>query len=167
MALLSLRAYARHRAERGLPGGTLRAVQKAIIGGRISRGPSGLIDSEAADRAWEENTDPTPRGDGTDSPNPPPAPGEQMSSLAQASTAEKVYKARIAKLKFEERSGKLVPADDVRAEWAQLVTQSRAKVLAIPSKIKTRLPHITRQDVSVIEELIRESLEELADDDVS
>lgn len=55
MAILSLRAYARHR------GCTLRAVQKAIEAGRITVqvddfGKSG-IDPIAADKAWGTNTD--------------------------------------------------------------------------------------------------------------
>lgn len=48
---MGYRAYARHR------GVTLRAVQKAIEANRISVNANGKIDSDAADRAWEANTD--------------------------------------------------------------------------------------------------------------
>ena len=50
MAILSQRAYARHR------GVALSAVQKAIETGRISTLPDGRIDSEQADVEWEQNT---------------------------------------------------------------------------------------------------------------
>lgn len=56
MPMMGTRAYARHRAERGLPGQTASAVSKAAIDGRIVRGPDGLIDSEAADESWRLNT---------------------------------------------------------------------------------------------------------------
>jgi hypothetical protein len=53
----SLREYARHRRDRGLPGHTLHAVQTAIEYGRITRLPNGRIDAAAADRLWAETTD--------------------------------------------------------------------------------------------------------------
>lgn len=55
--LISLRAYARLRRERALPGGSLRAVQKAIAAKRI-RLIDGKIDPEVADIQWDRNTDP-------------------------------------------------------------------------------------------------------------
>lgn len=48
---LSLRAYARRR--RTSPS----TVHAAIVAGRITRDPDGLIDPERADREWLENTD--------------------------------------------------------------------------------------------------------------
>jgi hypothetical protein len=57
---LSLRAYARSRRARGLPGGTLQAVRKALASGRITA-VAGKIDPAAADAAWLRNTPPKPR----------------------------------------------------------------------------------------------------------
>lgn len=58
---LSIRAYARWRKERGLPGATHPAVLKAIREGRISGavtrdGKRYLIDPDLADRLWAENS---------------------------------------------------------------------------------------------------------------
>ena len=50
MAILSQRAYARHR------GMALSAVQKAISSERISTLPDGRIDSDVADGEWAANT---------------------------------------------------------------------------------------------------------------
>jgi len=55
---LSRRAYARHRAARGLPGATDRAVRRALHTGRIQLEPGGLIDAAKADRAWRATTPP-------------------------------------------------------------------------------------------------------------
>lgn len=167
---MSQRAYARHRLELGLTGTTHRAVQKALERGRIQKNPDGLIDSEEADKQWAANTDVTD-GPGL-APSSrqvpreteaPPAPGGV--TFAHANAIEKAYKAKLAKLKFEEQSGKLVSADDVLAEWQTLVVMSRTRLLALPSKIKARLPHITRQDVTEIEGLIREALDQLSEAD--
>ncbi len=207
MPLMSQRAYARHRAEQGLPGTTHRAVQKAIEAGRIQVNEKGQIDSDQADRQWAANSseghrrnpaqeeaakakakatppakvaaaEPKRRPAPAKAPPPPPArppappprealppseSGHEGMSLAEASALEKIWKARLAELDFEERSGKLVPANEVQAKWVELVTLSKTKLLALPSKIKARIPSLTVADVAVIDELIRGALEELAE----
>ena len=61
MTAMSLRSYAKHRRNAGLPGGTLSSVQAALASGRIATDEAGLINPVVADRAWEENTDPMKR----------------------------------------------------------------------------------------------------------
>jgi hypothetical protein len=56
MPLMSRRAYARHRAELGLPGSTLKSVQKAIAAGRITVAADDQLDSDVADREWAANS---------------------------------------------------------------------------------------------------------------
>ena len=56
----SLRGYARHRAEHGLPGQTLRAVQRAIESGRIQVEQGQIPDYAAADAQWQSTTRPQP-----------------------------------------------------------------------------------------------------------
>lgn len=55
---MSLRAYAAHRKERGLPGGSDAAVRKAIKADRIPVLADGTVDPAAADAAWAGNSDP-------------------------------------------------------------------------------------------------------------
>ena len=57
---LSIRAYARSRAARGLPGQTEGAVRKAIRGLRITPNPDGTIDPQRADSEWAARTLPRP-----------------------------------------------------------------------------------------------------------
>lgn len=54
---LTRRAYARHRKGKGLPGGSLQAVQRALERGRIHLEADGGIDPIRADREWADNTD--------------------------------------------------------------------------------------------------------------
>jgi len=86
-------------------------------------------------------------------------------TLAEASALEKEWKAKLAQLDFEERSGKLVPAEEVVAKWVELITISKTKLLAVPGKAKARLPKLTAADVRVLDQLIREALEELGHGD--
>lgn len=167
MPLMSQRAYARHRLELGLPGGTHKAVQKALDRGRISANADGQIDSDQADRLWVANTNESRRRDGQQR-GPFPAAQDAAPggvSYAQANAIEKAYKAKLARLEYEERVGKLVPVDEVREKWAQIVVLTRNRVLGLPSKIKARIPSVSRSDVLVIEALVREVLEEIADGD--
>lgn len=73
MAELSQRKYAAHRRALGLPGGTIRAVQKALLGGRIHALPNGKIDPVQADAEWAANTDATRRRKDTPAPVAPAA----------------------------------------------------------------------------------------------
>jgi len=61
--LMTLRAYARSRRERGLSGGTLAGVQKAIFTHRIQVAERGLINSAEADNQWLARTQPRVIGD--------------------------------------------------------------------------------------------------------
>ena len=54
--LMSKREYARSRKARGLPGGTLAAVQKALASSRIEETADGKISSAEADRTWRQRT---------------------------------------------------------------------------------------------------------------
>ncbi len=52
MAALTLRAYGWHRRAKGLPGGSLQAVQRALKRGWIHAEPDGRIEPGRADREW-------------------------------------------------------------------------------------------------------------------
>lgn len=60
---VSIREYARSRAERGLPGTSHTAVRKAIQTGRITAEPDGTIDPDRADAQWAGQTDPAKQRD--------------------------------------------------------------------------------------------------------
>ncbi|SFC44822.1 elements of external origin [Tropicimonas isoalkanivorans] len=137
---LSRRAYAAHRKERGLPGGSEKAVRNAIASGRIEVGPDGSIDPDRADAQWAMQTDPAkqraevaPTGEpepAAKKPVPqaaidavqdtlrdageaaPEGDGGQVSYI-RARMANEVLKAQTAKVRLQKMKGELV--DRVRA----------------------------------------------------
>lgn len=125
--LLGLRAYARHR------GVSLSAVQKAIKSERIptcSVKGQVQIDPEIADKAWEQNSRPTP--------------DLEQDNLYQVSRAEKEhYLAQLAKLEYEEKMGTLLNADEVRDNIIKLVTETKDSLLGIPDRIAPELVAIS------------------------
>jgi hypothetical protein len=175
---MSLRAYAKHR------GVSAMAVSNAVKTGRLVasvarvKGQPKIRDAELADREWDANTNHSTapgyvkqRGPG----RPPRGPGRPPKqddddqvrlgmSLADASAAEKVWKARIAELDFLERNGEVVDAKKMAATLVDVYTRCRTKLLGIPTRVKQQLPDLSIKDVAAVDALVRETLEELAEE---
>lgn len=176
MTRLTIRGYARHR------GVSHTAVRKALASGRINAAPDGTIDAQEADRDWAASTDPSkPRNSVTGAPKMSRAPGEPPAALVTASPAEPMpegtgeggatrlvssyaasraaresYLARLAKLDFEQRSGRLVDADEVRAHIFGLGRRMRDALLGIPDRLAPVL--VGQADQALIHQLITEEL---------
>ena len=172
---MSLRAYARHR------GVALSAVQKAIATGRIHPEPDGSIDPAKADAQWDQHTrtahPTTPR---VTTPRPPPASQPAAPSPPQTSddargvdyhkarAVRETYSARLAKLEFEERTGKLISKDEVDIKYFQLARQLRDRMQQIPRKVAPEIVALVVADpdvrgvTDILDVAIREALEDLA-----
>ena len=173
---MSLRAYARHR------GVALSAVQKAIATGRIHPEPDGGIDPAKADAQWDRHTrtaQPTTPRVTTARPPPvsqpaPPPPMPQASDDARgvdyhkARAVRETYSARLAKLEFEERTGKLISKDEVDIKYFQLARQLRDRMQQIPRKVAPEIVALVVADpdvrgvTDILDVAIREALEDLA-----
>ena len=152
MATVSQRAYARHR------GISLAAVQKAIKAGRIRTTADGKIDAELADQEWERNTN----------YGASPATGEASvsgPSYAQSRAIREAYLARLAKIEYEERLGKLINRDEVQVAAFNKFRVFRDGMLNIPDRVAAVLAAET--DTRKVHESltveIRKALNEFAD----
>lgn len=67
-----------------------------------------------------------------------------------------------AELKAAALRRELVPAAEVQREWAGILRQVRAGILAVPSRVRQLLPGLTAAEVEVIDAELRRVLEELA-----
>ncbi len=126
---MSQRAYARHR------GVSHKAVQKAIDSGRIATLPDGQIDSEAADAQWGKNTrEHAPFTSQQDE-------GSEFgaSQYTKARAVREHYQARLAKLEYEEKVGKLVSKDEVQIAAFNKFRQYRDHLLNIPDRLAAML----------------------------
>lgn len=83
--------------------------------------------------------------------------------------AEKVRLARANAEKVETANakarGELIPATEVERAWAGVLRDVRAAVLAAPSRIGSRLPHLTAHDVAEIGREMTDTLAALAADE--
>lgn len=178
MAGLSIRGYARHRRV------SHTAVRKAIETGRIVAGEDGTIDPTVADRQWAASTNlskplnsvtgvPKKRRRLGAPPDPLGVPGPDageasngptngdaarlVSSYAGSRAAREAYLARLAKLDYEQRSGKLVDADQVRAQVFALGRRARDALRGIPDRLAPILAG--EADAAVVHRLLAEEID--------
>ena len=80
--------------------------------------------------------------------------------------AEKIRLANAQAVKVELQNAQvrneLLSAKDVEAEWSAILRDLRAAMLAVPSRVQQRLPHLSAHDVSEIDREIRDALAGLA-----
>jgi hypothetical protein len=89
------------------------------------------------------------------------APGEGgaprlVSSYAASRAAREAYLARLAKLDFEERSGKLVDADQVRTQVYALGRRLRDAFLGLPDRVAPLL--VGQSDQAVVHRLLTQEI---------
>lgn len=154
MAGLSIRGYARRR------GVSHTAVRKALASGRITADADGRIDPVLADGQWSSSTDLSkPRNSVNGVPKKRRAPDAAsdpigsaglegapsglavsssprlVTSYAASRAAREAYLARLAKLEFEQKTAKLVDADEVRSQIFALGRRMRDTLLGIPDRL--------------------------------
>jgi hypothetical protein len=157
MPNLSMRAYARRRSV------ALAAVQKAIESGRISLQPDGSINPEVADRQWEDNTRPVPpsavavkgvlRENGS---------GHGLSQYTEARAERERYVALLARLKYEERAGGLVRADQVEDARFKEFRAFRDRMQSIPDRVAAIIAGVT--DPAEIHKMLSTEIEKALSD---
>lgn len=145
MAIVSLAEYARQR------GISAAAVTKAIHEGRLMRGivlddkGKRKVDTDIADAEWAGSTDSTtgapshatPRGHSVQAvaASSPDEPPKFMESKAK----REAFMAELARLEYEEKSGKLVQVDDVKRESFRVARIVRDSMLNIPDRVAAEL----------------------------
>jgi hypothetical protein len=178
---LSLSAYAKRR------GVSHVAVSKAIAAGRLTasvvrddRGAPKIADPELADREWAANTrpridhpaadlggeppDPRPRSPRASVPAADPSSRGPVPDYNESRARRESALADMAEIEVAERRGELVPVAEARADVVSRFTVVRTRLLGVPSRVAQRLPHLAGEVVPVLDELLREALEELAID---
>ena len=71
-------------------------------------------------------------------------------------------KAELLELERQEKEKSLVPVEEVNNTWQKIITNTRNKLLGVPSKAQQRLTDLDNSAVSCIDDIIREALEELS-----
>lgn len=113
----------------------------------------------------------------SDEPSPPPPAarrgrGRPKKHVEPESTDEKLKLAQIrlreasarkAEVEVAKRESDLVSAAAVTREWATILRDVRAALLAVPARVGGALPHLTATDIAAVEAEIRAALRGLSD----
>ena len=160
MAVMSKRAYARHR------GCAISTVQEAIATKRISTLPDGQVDSDIADGEWARNT----RQQATSSSRRGAQQDDDIDAFGasqynKARAVREHYQARLAKLEFEEKTAQLIPADEVKVAAFNLFRRYRDHMLNIPDRLAAILAAETESAkcYEILAGEVRKALNEFAD----
>jgi len=173
-------------------GVTSEAVYAAIRTNRLSVVRTGdgreLVNSATMREEWERNTQkrvgrgPKPPAGTTE--RTPMRPGELTpnerrdqqadsgGNLADTNEAIPDYnesrartehlKAELLELERKQKEQILVKAEEVEAKWVEIITMARTKILGIPTKAKQRIPDLDTDAISLLDDIVRETLEDLA-----
>ncbi|MFM9890722.1 MAG: hypothetical protein ACKVOE_08825 [Rickettsiales bacterium] len=158
---LSLRAYAAHRKNRGLSGGSHASVQKAIKAGRITQEHDGKINPARADCEWAGNTINVSQETLTGGAQSATAiaPLATMSSKgAMIRTARDANRLEIERLELAAKRGVYVEASKVRAEFEQIVYVLRSEFEGIPARVKAQQPETSPDAITLIERMVRQAM---------
>ena len=126
-----------------------------------------LLNKDDALRLWETNMVPhhSKLTKVTDKPRTTEAgkvEEEEIPDFNTSRSKREAMMARLAEIDVEEREKVLVPSADVEASWVQLVTIAKTKVLGIPTRAKQRIPDLDKNAMSLLDEIVRETLEDLS-----
>ena len=170
-------------------GVTPEAVYAAVKAGRLSTiaGKDGkpLVNSETMREEWAKNTQtrigmgPKPPGEGA-AKKPLRSKEERMAVKSEpriSKTSEAIpdydesrartehLKAELLELERQQKEGLLVKAEEVEHEWVEIITRARTKLLGIPTKAKQRIPDLDTDAIGVLDDIVREALEDLSEED--
>ncbi len=71
-------------------------------------------------------------------------------------------KANLAELERKKREGELIDRETVGRSLARMMSVLRGGLLALPSTLRDRVPHLTPAEIDVADSLIRDQLDQLA-----
>lgn len=163
------------------------AVYAAVKEGRLSSVVAAdgrvKVNSETMREEWARKSQrrigvgPKPPGPGTSapplrsrearmrSPNSSPRLSRTRESIPdydESRARTEHLKAELLELERQQKEGLLVPAAEVESRWVEIVTLARTKILGIPTKAKQRIPDLDTDAISLLEDIVRETLEDLS-----
>jgi hypothetical protein len=83
-------------------------------------------------------------------------------TTAEAIRRKESSNALLKQLEYDQKCGRLLPADEVAATWRAHITDARKRLLTVPSRCAARIAHLSRAEIETIDREIRDALQDLA-----
>lgn len=101
-------------------------------------------------------------GKRTPGPKPKVEQRDAYTILAAARAKREEYNAELARLAYEEKSGKLIPADEVSAAWLDHIAIAKGRFLALPARLAPDVLGLS--NLREIEKVIRAAIVEIMEE---
>jgi phage terminase Nu1 subunit (DNA packaging protein) len=85
-------------------------------------------------------------------------------SLVDERAKREAIEREIAAIKLAEIKGEVLTVEETSAMWAALCRKFRGLMLGFPAKARSTIPHLTPHDQQTMTELMRDALNDLADE---
>lgn len=123
---------------------------------RVTHKQASLFDHTPHDHDEEDESDESEKEIATALPRGIPP-------FAESKAIREAFNARLARIEYEERAGKLVPADTVRLEAAKVARHVRDNLMGLPLRVCAELAHMNeaRQIAIYLEAQIADALKGL------
>ena len=161
MALISRSEAAR------LKNVTPQAVYKAINQGRVTpvvdNDGKVMLDKDAFETDWEKTYHPNQIKKANNYHKPrQKAIISDIPAYEESRARTEHLKAELLDIERKQKEQQLVDSKQVQAKWLEVISIAKNKVLGIPSKAKQRIPELDVSAMNCLEDIVRESLEEIA-----
>lgn len=126
-----------------------------------------IVDVDLANRSWSPVPD--EQIEAASEPGPLSNLAEDRGArdlIRQAKRRYEAARAQREELHLALESGKLIEIKTAIEVFGRMVTEAKTKLLAVARHARSRLPHLSVDDMLVVEGLIREALEELSAEEV-
>jgi hypothetical protein len=88
---------------------------------------------------------------------------ETLPDYNESRARSEFEKANLLELDRKTKEGLLLRREDVDRAWGEAVAIAKTKLLAVPTRARQRIPHLTLDEIEELTQLIREALQEVAD----
>jgi phage terminase Nu1 subunit (DNA packaging protein) len=113
-------------------------------------------------QAWKAASGPKGAGAGTIAPGlSEPTAAAPDWTTAEAIRRKESSNALLKQLEYDQKSGRLLAADEVAATWRGHITDARKRLLTVPSRVGARIAHLSRTEIETIDREIRDALADL------
>jgi len=147
-------------------GVTIHAVYMAIKQGRLTaiKDNQGkiVINSDTMKDEWKRKSEPRPTKKIEHKTYKSSQSATEYPEYGESKARTEHLKAELVELERKKKKKSLVPVEEVNNTWQKIITNTRNKLLGVPSKAQQRLPDLDNSAVSCIDDIIREALEELS-----
>ena len=142
------------------PQAMTRAIREGRVKTKISAAGREMVELEGLRERYAATTQ--RKIGGADLGNAPLRTKQQIPDYNESRARTEHLKAELLELERAEKEGSLVSAAEVETKWIELVTIARTKLMGMPTKAKQRMPDLSGDDIAVLEDIVRECLEDLS-----